>query len=184
MLGFLSACRSSDTSEEDDDNIYYTDEGSREDSESDKNSYTYSINEESDIEDAASDHTEEAEEDMLRGNTKDHHLYNLRYGIGIDRVMLLTIEDIAFFGLSYAGFEEKRQNVRESLNIDRFKAFYGPEPKTVKDLLLDLKDKYPNIVYRDVMMTLNWLKLCKWRVTFESEIIMNTQQLHSYLMFR
>lgn len=153
MFGLLSACRSSDTSQEDDD-IHYTDEGS---SKEDSNSYTFSINEESVIEDAASDHTEEAEENA----SKDHQLYNQRYGICIDRVMFLTIEDITFFGLTYAGFEKKRQNVRESLIIDRFKAFYGPEPKTVKDLLLDLKEKYPNIVYREVMMTLNWLKLCK-----------------------
>ena len=48
------------------------------------------------------------------------------------------------------------------MNIDRFKAFFGPEPRTVKDLFHDLKEKYPDIIYRDVMMTMNWLKLCKY----------------------
>ena len=157
MFGLLSVCQSSDTSQEDDDISSVSEGSSKEDSSGDENSNTFSINEESVIEDAASDHTQEAEENA----SKDHQLYNQRYGIGINRVMLLTIEDITFFGLSYAGFDEKRQNVRESLIIDRFKAFYGPEPRTVKDLLLDLKEKYPNIIYREVMMTLNWLKLCK-----------------------
>ena len=75
--------------------------------------------------------------------------------------MLLTDEDILFFGLYYAGFEETRQKVRANLNIDRFKAFFGPEPRTVRDLFYDLQEKYPDIIFRDVLMTMNWLKLCK-----------------------
>ena len=98
---------------------------------------------------------------FARKAAKDHRINNKKYGIVSGRVMLLTDEDILFFGLSYAGFEETRQNVRANLNIDRFKAFFGPEPRTVKDLLYDLKEKYPDIIYRDVMMTMNWLKLCK-----------------------
>ncbi|KAL7537796.1 hypothetical protein ACHAWF_011304 [Thalassiosira exigua] len=74
--------------------------------------------------------------------------------------MLLTEEDILFFGLSYVGFGEARQHVRMSMNIDRFKAHFGPDPRTVKDILLDLKEDFAsNIVYKDVMMAMNWLKL-------------------------
>ena len=87
---------------------------------------------------------------------------NQRYGIDIERQMLLTEDDILFFGLSYAGFAEPRQGVRNSLNIDRFKAHFGPEPRTVKDILLDLKAEFGGgIVFKDVMMAMNWLKLCK-----------------------
>ena len=69
-----------------------------------------------------------------------------------------------FFGLSFAGFGEERQRVRESLNVDRFKAHFGPEPRTVKDILYDLKESLgSSIIYKDVMMAMNWLKLCKYR---------------------
>jgi hypothetical protein len=87
---------------------------------------------------------------------------NHRYGISIERQMLLTNEDILLFGLTYSGFGEERQNVRNSLNVDRFKAHFGPEPRTVKDILLDLKAEFSgDVVYKDVMMAMNWLKLCK-----------------------
>lgn len=89
---------------------------------------------------------------------------NKRYGIAPHRRMLLTVEDIMFFGLSFAGFGEERQRVRESLNVDRFKAHFGPEPRTVKDILYDLKESLgSSIIYKDVMMAMNWLKLCKYR---------------------
>lgn len=139
----------------------------------------YDIYSDDESEDESGDEEEEEEEDgggrggeedgggggeddtFARKAAKDHRINNKKYGIVSGRVMLLTDEDILFFGLSYAGFEETRQNVRANLNIDRFKAFFGPEPRTVKDLLYDLKEKYPDIIYRDVMMTMNWLKLCK-----------------------
>lgn len=83
---------------------------------------------------------------------------------GLDRPMLLTNEDILFFGLTYVGFDDKRQKVRNTLNVDRFKAHFGAEPRTIKDLLNDLKEEFTSdLIYRDVMMTLNWLKICKFR---------------------
>ena len=52
--------------------------------------------------------------------------------------------------------------VRDSLNVDRFKAHFGPEPRTVKDILLDLKAEFGGgIVFKDLMMAMNCLKLCK-----------------------
>ena len=87
--------------------------------------------------------------------------------MSLGRNMFLTSEDILFFGLSYVGFGEERQNVRSTLNIDRFKAHFGPEPRTVKDVLHDLKAEFgSNIVYRNVMMTMNWLKLCTSPIVF------------------
>ncbi|KAL7548803.1 hypothetical protein ACHAWF_012061 [Thalassiosira exigua] len=74
--------------------------------------------------------------------------------------MLLTKEDVLFFGLSYVGFGEERQHVREALNVNRFKAHFGPEPTTVVDILIDLKEDFSSdLIYRDVFMSMNWLKL-------------------------
>ena len=84
-----------------------------------------------------------------------------RYSINLDRQMLITEEDVLLFGLSYVGFGEERQNVRVELNTSRFKSHFGVEPRTIKDLLVDLKEEFSGgIIYRDVFMTLNWLKLC------------------------
>ncbi|KAL7524033.1 hypothetical protein ACHAWF_000792, partial [Thalassiosira exigua] len=85
---------------------------------------------------------------------------NKRYDIGIDRRFMLTVEDVRFFGLCYAGFDQTRQHVRASLNEDRFKAHYGPDPRTVVDVLHDLKEEFGSgLIYKDSMMTMNWLKL-------------------------
>ena len=95
---------------------------------------------------------------VQRERKNDNH----RYGINIERQMFLTEEDVLFFGLTYAGFGEERQNVRDSLSIDRFKAHFGPEPRTVRDILLDLEAEFRgDIVFKDVMMAMNWLKLCE-----------------------
>ena len=85
-----------------------------------------------------------------------------RYSINLDRQMLITEEDVLLFGLSYVGFGDERQNVRVEINTSRFKSHFGVEPRTIKDLLVDLKEEFSGgIIYRDVFMTLNWLKLCK-----------------------
>ena len=94
-----------------------------------------------------------------RGRRND----NRRYGIDSGRIMLLTVEDILFFGLSYVGFGEERQQVRDKLSVDRFKAHFGPEPRTCLDVLLDLKEHFgSDVIYKDVMMAMNWLKLCEF----------------------
>ena len=76
-------------------------------------------------------------------------------------ILLMTCEDVLFFGLDLVGFDKERQDVRTSLLLDRFMCFFGPEPRTVKDLLSDLRDEYPDISFKDVMMTMNWAKRCK-----------------------
>ena len=89
---------------------------------------------------------------------------NCRYAIDTKRQMLLTDEDILLFGLSYVGFGEEQQQVRKILNVDRFKAHFGSEPKTVKDVSHALNEEFgSSIVYKDVMMPMSWLKLCESR---------------------
>lgn len=63
-----------------------------------------------------------------------------------------------FYGLCLVGFGDKRQNVRPGLLHNRFLAFFGPDPKSVKDLLNDLKEEFDDTSFKDTMMTLNWAK--------------------------
>ncbi len=44
-------------------------------------------------------------------------------------------------------------------SVDRFKAHYGPEPRSVKDLMSDLCHKFPDTSFEELLMGLNWLKL-------------------------
>jgi len=59
--------------------------------------------------------------------------------------------------VQYFGIE--RQQVTEKLSVDRFKAHYGPEPRTVNDLMFDLIDEYPSTSFKELLMGPNWLKL-------------------------
>ena len=72
----------------------------------------------------------------------------------------LSPVDILSAGLYYAGFDQARQ---ERNNIARktewFKAFYGVEPTTVAPFFVDIKNDYPNIVFKDCLIAMNWLTL-------------------------
>ncbi|KAL7533034.1 hypothetical protein ACHAXR_006065, partial [Thalassiosira sp. AJA248-18] len=72
----------------------------------------------------------------------------------------ITSDDILAAGLSYAGFDLDRQR-RNNLDrkTDWFKAFYGVEQYTVAPFFADIKNAYPDIVYKDCLMTMNWLNL-------------------------
>ena len=73
-------------------------------------------------------------------------------------VNALTDVNVLLAGLVYAGFNEKRQQrVNLERNIMRFKAFFGVPPTTVAALLNDLRDDNPNIIYKECLMTMNWL---------------------------
>ena len=71
----------------------------------------------------------------------------------------MTVDDILFYGLCYVGFGEERQNVVIETSVDQFKAHFGPEPKTVKDLMSDLCEEFPDTSFKELLMALNWLKL-------------------------
>jgi hypothetical protein len=72
---------------------------------------------------------------------------------------IVTADDILNYGLRYVGFGEERQKVVEKTSVDRFKAHYGPEPRTVKDLMSDLCSEFPDTEFKELLMGLNWLKL-------------------------
>ena len=82
-----------------------------------------------------------------------------RYSVPKVDASIITVDDILSYGLRYCGFGEERQKVVKETSIKRFKGHFGPEPRTVKDLMSDLCDDYPNTSFKDLLMTLNWLKL-------------------------
>ena len=83
-------------------------------------------------------------------------------------VASLTDVELLHAGLVYAGFDTARQKrVNLHRNIERFKAFYGAPPTTVVPFFTDLKDAYPAIVYKNCLLTMNWVYL------YESQIVLS-----------
>jgi hypothetical protein len=66
-----------------------------------------------------------------------------RYTVPKLDARLMTLEDILYYGLCYVGFGEERQNVVNETSVKRFRVHFGPEPRTVKDLMNDLCDELP-----------------------------------------
>lgn len=95
----------------------------------------------------------------LPDNTKSYPKKDARYSVPRLEASIMTADEILFYGLCYVGFDKKRQNVVVETNVARFKAHFGPEPRTVKDLMSDLCMEYPDTKFKEVLMCLNWLKL-------------------------
>ncbi len=75
----------------------------------------------------------------------------------------LTADYILRVGLIWVNIGYKRQKVREAASITRFKAFYGVEPRTIKDAydsFIDLCSE-DDTSLKDFMMLVEWLKKCK-----------------------
>ena len=72
----------------------------------------------------------------------------------------LNSMDVLSDGLLYVGIDLARQ-VR--YNIKRkfqwFKAFYGVEPPTTAPFFVDIKNEYPDIVFKDCLMIMNWFTI-------------------------
>jgi hypothetical protein len=72
----------------------------------------------------------------------------------------LTQKDLLSVGLSYVGFSvQRQQNVKLESNIERFKGFYGLEPRTLVAVFTDVKDRFPSVSFRHLLLTMNWLTL-------------------------
>lgn len=59
---------------------------------------------------------------------------------------------------------EKRQKVKETTSITRFKAFYGVEPRTMKeayDSFIDFNSE-DDTSLKDFLMLVEWLKKCEF----------------------
>jgi hypothetical protein len=76
------------------------------------------------------------------------------------KVDILTDVEVLSIGLSYVGYDAKRQRrVNLDRNMKRFKQFFGPDPTTIVPLFQDLRSAFPSMKYKDALMTLNWLFL-------------------------
>ncbi len=94
-----------------------------------------------------------------RSRKKDEPSIISRYTIPKLDARIMTADDILVYGLSFVGFGEERQRVVIKTLVHRFKAHSSPEPLTVKDLLSDLCNKFPDTTFKKLLMGLNWRKL-------------------------
>ena len=74
---------------------------------------------------------------------------------------ICTREDVLLVGLTYAGFEGKRQNVCRKTSIERFCAFYKLLPESILDAKNYFDEYDDGITLERFLFTLNFLKLCK-----------------------
>lgn len=71
-----------------------------------------------------------------------------------------TATDILCDGLLFAGFDSGRlQRNNLTRRAAWFKAFYGVEHTTAAPYFADLRREYPELIYKDLFMTMNWLCL-------------------------
>ena len=71
-----------------------------------------------------------------------------------------STSNILFVGLWYSGFNADRQ-MKSNLNrnMRRFLTFFGVGPRTIQALYTDLLVRNPSLMFKDLMMTMNWFKL-------------------------
>ena len=81
----------------------------------------------------------------------------------------MNAKAVMSFGLEMVGFGEKRQNVQDKLNMQRFRSHFGVGPEAIVDIIADIKHgkKRDNTLFSHLMMTLCWLKL------YETEHLMS-----------
>jgi len=68
----------------------------------------------------------------------------------------MSSEDIIFYSLCYVGFGEECQRVVMKTSVDHFKAHYGPEPWSVKDLMSDLCYEFPELYDIELVLAGRW----------------------------
>lgn len=82
--------------------------------------------------------------------------------LDIERHDIVTIEDVMFVGLTYVGFDGKRQEIRLSMNIERFCAHYKLCPEAILDAWNYFNEfGEESIVFKRLLFTLNFLKCCE-----------------------
>jgi hypothetical protein len=68
----------------------------------------------------------------------------------------MNVRSVMSFGLEMVGFGAKRQKVRDTLNMQRFRSHFGIGPEAIIDLIADMKR---DTLLSHLMMALCWLKL-------------------------
>ena len=85
----------------------------------------------------------------------------LQQKVDLKHYRICTREDVLLVGLTYAGFEGKRQNVCHKTNNERFSAFYKLLPESILDAKNYFDEYDDGITFERFLFTLNFLKLCK-----------------------
>lgn len=92
----------------------------------------------------------EAENKRLASSNTKH--------IDSDLQFELTPDDILQAGLLLVGYTRARlQKNKHSRKIDWFKSYFGVGPTTVAPFFQDLNEEYPDMNFKDCLMTLNWV---------------------------
>ncbi len=73
----------------------------------------------------------------------------------------MNAKAIMSLGLVMVGFGAKRQNVRDKLNMQRFRSHFGIGPEAIIDIIADMKNGKRDTLLSHLMMTLCWLNLYK-----------------------
>ncbi len=71
----------------------------------------------------------------------------------------MNVRSVMSFGLEMVGFGAKRQKVRDTLSMQRFRSHFGIGPEAIIDLFADTKHDKRDTLLSHLMMTLCWLKL-------------------------
>lgn len=75
-------------------------------------------------------------------------------------ITILSVGDIICAGLTYVHFGKDRQDtVNLDENKERFRDHYGVPADAALPMFNDLKDKYPKIRFKYILMAMHWLKV-------------------------
>jgi hypothetical protein len=104
---------------------------------------------------------------LRRAATSAQQSTDATYNIKLSYEM--NAKAVMSFGLEMVGFGAKRQNVRDKLNVQRFRSHFGISPEAIVDIIADMKHgkKRDDTLLSHLMMTLCWLKL------YETEHVMS-----------
>ena len=76
---------------------------------------------------------------------------------------IATAEDVLFVGLTYVGFDGKRQNIRDYMNVERFCSHYKLCPEAIFDAWNYFQENSDEVIeFQDLLISLNFLKSCEW----------------------
>ncbi len=71
----------------------------------------------------------------------------------------MNAKSVMSFGLKMVGFGAKRQNMRDTLNMQSFGSHFGIGPEAIMDIIANMTNGNRDTLLKDLMMTLCWLKI-------------------------
>jgi hypothetical protein len=71
----------------------------------------------------------------------------------------MNAKSVMSSGLKMVGFGAKRQNVRDTLNMQHFRSHDGIGSEAIIDIIANMTNCKRDTLLKDLMMTLCWLNL-------------------------